>query len=326
MRYQKAIKILNVKFGFLTNNKSLLPELPAKPEYESLLTDFHKIEEIPYGNGLDSVLVIIDQPDRKPSLRTVEGMTIASGAFSKLTKQTKDLRYSLFGNEGLIFRQTLKLLEDKYSIFSFHGCVMQDPSSGKMYLICGGAGSGKSCFVLKGIEMGMKLFSVEMAHFKVTNDGVEFYKGALVDNIRIGNLRYNYPFILDRLNLKLGNVKNEWGKKIALDLSPFQTRPNKFVNPELVVILPRVEQGRKEYFSQQESDNRKVSRMLFENASEKIGQSVLLYETVPFVCLDSPQAARKRIDAINSLLAYKNLQQVVSMISGPEDCWKCTSE
>jgi hypothetical protein len=88
------------------------------------------------------------------------------------------------------------------------------------------------------------------------------------------------------------------------------------------MILPRVEQGRKEYYLQVENDSQKVSRVLFENASEKIGQSVLLFEAVPFVCLDSPKSAGRRLGAIQALLDYKKLEKVVSIVSGPEDCWK----
>jgi hypothetical protein len=176
--------------------------------------------------------------------------------------------------------------------------------------------------MLRGMQMGLELLTAEMGHFSVDNGGIKFYKGALVDNVRIGNLKYNYPFILEKLDVKLGCVENEWGKKIALDMGRFQTKQDVIENPQLVVILPRVEQGRKEYFSQVEKDSQKVSRQLFENASEKIGQSVLLFEAVPFVCLDTPDSANRRLRAIQSLLAYKKLEKVVSIVSGPEDCWK----
>jgi hypothetical protein len=105
-------------------------------------------------------------------------------------------------------------------------------------------------------------------------------------------------------------------------MGKFQTKEDVIADPQLVVILPRVEQGRKEHFSQIEKDSQKVSRQLFENASEKIGQSVLLFEAVPFVCLDTPDSARRRLQAIQGLLAYKKLEKVVSIVSGPETCWK----
>lgn len=322
MRHKQGIKILKVKWALLTNNRSLLPRLPIKAEFESLLTDFHKVEQIPYNSDSDAKLLIVEQPEMQAALHTVGGMTIATGNFSQLTKQARDLRYSFFGNEGLVFRQTLKLLEDKYDIFSFHACAMYQPGRRRLFLVVGSAGAGKSCFILKGLEMGLQVFSVEMGHFKIRGDRLGFYKGALVDNIRIGNLKHNYPFILEKLNIRLGRIANEWVKKIPLELHQFQTRADSLVNPDVVIILPRVEQGRKSYFCQQENDRRKISRILFENASEKIGQSMLLYESLPFVCLDSPRAARRRAEAVKTLLSHKSLKKIVSIVSGPEDCWK----
>lgn len=322
MTVKKAVKILKVKWLLTSNQESLLLQLPVPPEYESLLTDFHKVEEVPAEGKFDGVFEIVDEPGKEGSFEFSGEKTIARGDFSNLVKQTKDIRYSFFGNEGSIYRQTLKLLEDKYGIFSFHACAIYQPEENRLFLIIGSAGSGKSCFMLKGLEKGLELFSAEMGHFSLSKEGLHFYKGALVDNIRIGNLKYNYPFILEKLNMKLGCVENEWGKKIAVDMRQFQTKEDVIVDPQLVVVLPRIEQGRKEYFLQVEKDSQKVSRILFENASEKIGQSVLLFEAVPFVCLDTPDSAKRRLKAIQDLLGYKKLEKVVSVISGPEDCWK----
>jgi hypothetical protein len=322
MQVKKAVRILKAKWLLTSNEESLLLQLPVPPEYESLLTDFHKVEEIPAAGKFDGEFEIIDEPGKQGRFEFKGGKTIARGDFSKLVKQTKDIRYSFFGNEGSLYRQTLKILEDKYGIFSFHSCVMYQPKENRLFLIIGGAGSGKSCFMLRGMQMGLELLTAEMGHFSIDKTQLKFYKGALVDNVRIGNLKYNYPFILEKLDVSLGCVENEWGKKIALDMGRFQTKQDVIENPQLVVILPRVEQGRKEHFLQVEQDAQKISRQLFENASEKIGQSVLLFEAVPFVCLDTPDSANCRLKAIQSLLAYKKLEKVVSIVSGPEDCWK----
>ncbi len=322
MMVRKAIKILKAKWLLTSNEESLLIQLPVPPEYESLLTDFHKVEEIPADGKFDGQFEIINEPGKEGRFEFKGEKTVARGDFGRLVKQTRDIRYSFFGNEGSLYRQTLKMLEDKYGIFSFHACAMYQPKENRLFLIIGGAGSGKSCFMLRGMQMGLELLTAEMGHFSVDKGGIKFYKGALVDNVRIGNLKYNYPFILEKLDVKLGCVENEWGKKIALDMGRFQTKQDVIENPQLVVILPRVEQGRKEYFSQVEKDSQKVSRQLFENASEKIGQSVLLFEAVPFVCLDTPDSANRRLKAIQNLLAYKKLEKAVSIVSGPEDCWK----
>ena len=95
--------------------------------------------------------------------------SVARGDFSKLVKQTRDIRYSFFGNEGSLYRQTLKILEDKYGIFSFHSCAMYQPKENRLFLIIGGAGSGKSCFMLRGMQMGLELLTAEMGHFSFEN-------------------------------------------------------------------------------------------------------------------------------------------------------------
>jgi hypothetical protein len=326
MVYKKGMKIVKVRWTLESSNKSLLPVLPLRAEYESLLTDFHKAESIPVNGKSDAQLLILDNAGEKPSILSAGDTTIAKGDFSELTKNTRDLRYSLFGNEGLVYRRTLKLLEDNCGIFSFHACAMYDSSAKRLHLIIGSAGSGKTCFMLKGIQMGFQLFTAEMAHFSITDGTLEFYKGALVDNIRIGNLKYNYPFILDRIKMKLPKTDNEWGKKIALDMNNFQTKADTLVNPEVVVILPRVEEGRKSHFFNLEKDYQKMSRVLYENASEKIGQSVLLYEAIPFVALDTPDSAFCRTRAIKALLAHKSVKKVFSVLSGPEDVWKNIAE
>lgn len=320
--YKQAMRIVKVRWDLQSNCRSLLPKLPLKPEFESLLTDFYKADEISNARNYDGQLLTVDEPDETPTISTIGNMTIARGAFSKLTKATKDLRFTLFGNEGLIFRRTLQLLENNYSIFSFHACVMYDSAANRLFLIIGSAGAGKTCYMLKGIQMGLKLFSAEMGHFRIIDGKLQFYKGALVDNIRIGNLKYNYPFILDKIKLRLPKVKDEWGKKIPLEMYRFATKADKLVDPEVVIVLPHIEEGRKEHFSQQQKDYQKISRVLYENAGEKIGQSVLLYESIPYVGLDSPQAGKKRIDAVNALLNHKSVKKVVSVLSGPDDCWE----
>ncbi len=320
--YRETIRILKVKWEFVTNNRSLLPSLPLKVEVPSLLTDFHRVEKITPVKSPDVRLVISDRAGGKPFLRVKPGLVTAGGDLIRLTETTRDQRYTLFGNEGLVFRYTLKLLEDKYGIHSFHACGMYHPRRKKLFLICGSAGSGKTCFILRGLELGLQLFSTEMAHFRIADGIVEFYKGSLVDNVRIANLKYNYPSLLKKLELRLPAAKNEWGKKIALDLSRFQTGPDVLTNPETVLILPHIEQERRGHFFQEEKDRRKISRNLFENASEKIADSVLLYEILPFAGADNPSAASGRVAAINGLLLHPRLKKVFTVISGPENCWR----
>lgn len=327
---RKAIRILKAKFGLISNNHKLLPELPLKAEYESLLTDYHKVEEIKYSDNLDSYIFIYDEPNIKPTLDIFFNRVIATGDFTRLTRETLDLRYSIFGNEGLLFRYTLPILEKNYNIYSFHACAMFDTKNNHMYIICGSAGSGKTCLILRGLELGLALFSTEMTHFSIMDSPIfipktgvvpiTLYKGSLIDNVRIGNLKYNYPEITNKLNIKIPDTKDEWGKKIAVDLSKFKTKFNRIVNPKITVIFPRVEEGRKKAITLNVTDEEKVTKLIFDNITDKIGETVLLYEKIPMMSLDNSELSVKRVKNVKMFL--RKINRAVSIVSGPINCWE----
>lgn len=316
---KKAIKILKVKFGLVSNNPNLLLELPLKPEYESLLTDYHRVEEIKYTNNLDSYIFIFDEPDIRPNLDISLNRIVATGDFTKLTKETLDLRFSIFGNEGLLFRYTLPILEKNYNIYSFHACAMFDAKDNHMYVICGKAGSGKTCLIFRGLELGFSLFSTEMTHFNGTVP-IVLYKGSLIDNVRIGNLKYNYPELTKKLKINVPDTKEEWSKKIAVDLSKFETKFDFIKNPKITVIFPRVEEGRDKAIVSDVSDERKIRKTLFDNITEKIGETVLLYEKLPLMSLDNPELSANRVKNVDMFI--KKINRAVSIISGPRNCWE----
>ena len=319
---KKAIKILELSIGLLSNRRELLPELPLKAEYESLLTDFHKVEELKFSGELDSYLIIIDEETMTPVINIFPDRIIASGSFLKLTSETDDLRFSLFGNEGLIFRYALMLIEEKYGIYSYHACSMYDERTERLFIVCGSAGSGKTCLILRGLELGLKLFSTEMTHFEVKDGKIHFYKGSLVDNIRIGNLKYSYPDIHKQLDIELPKTTDEWGKKIAVDLRKFETPFDEITNPEIVVLFPHIEEKRdKVHLSDMRDKNRVVFRLLFNNATEKIGEEVLLYESIPVAGLDSPVGRKRRLGAIKNFMEKGQLVKILKLVAGSQNCW-----
>ena len=95
--FKKAIKILPLSIGVLSNRKELLPELPFKAEYESLLTDFRKAEEIAFSEGLDSYLELTDDENIPPRIKISTDRILAHGPFLTLTSETDDLRFTFFG-------------------------------------------------------------------------------------------------------------------------------------------------------------------------------------------------------------------------------------
>lgn len=319
--YRKAINILGVKIGLESNNLRLLPHLPLRPEYESLLTDFHRVEEIEPSKGIDATVTMIDKDEPLSLDISPEKITI-TGPLELLIAETSDLRYSMFGNEGLLFRYTLCLLERNHNIFSFHACGLYDSAKEHLFVIPGAVGSGKTCLVLKGLELGLELFSVEMVHFKVESKGITFYKGALVDNIRIGNLKYSYPDISEKLKVKCPETEDEWGKKIAVDLGKFQCGKSELFSPKLTILFPHIEEERARSQTIIERSERKVLRLLFENASQKIGETFLMYEKIPVSCLDNHNAGEKRLKNIRLFLERGRIDRIVSIVAGAQNCWE----
>lgn len=319
--YRKAMKILRAKVGIQSNNPKLLPHLPLQPAYESLLTDFHRVEEIDWGEELDATVTMVDKEDSLKLDISPEKVTVI-GKLEQLTSETSDLRYSIFGNEGLLFRYVLYILEKNYNIFSFHACGLYDKAKKHLFVIPGGAGSGKTCFILKGLELGLELFSAEMVHFRVEPRGVTFYKGALIDNIRIGNLKYSYPDIARKLNIKLPEAQDEWGRKIAVDLSVFQVEEDELSCPEVTVLFPHVEEERAKSQRVVEKSRRKILRLLFENASQKIGETFLIYERIPVTRLDDREAGERRLKNIHLFLERGKVKQAVSVVAGAQNCWE----
>lgn len=164
--FKRAVKILHARLGILSNNEALINE----PRYfegqvmESLLTNIHSIEKIPYTEDLDAYLVVIDDPKIYPEVRVTDRIITAAGDFSRFEKECSDNRYSLFGNLGLLFKILLITLERRYETWTFHASSMYSPSRNTLLLVVGGAGAGKTVFLLKGLEDDWRIFSTEMTH------------------------------------------------------------------------------------------------------------------------------------------------------------------
>ena len=315
---KKAFRILKATFGVVTNEKKLLDELYFGVYYESLLTDFHKVEEIKYSEGLDFYIIMLDEPGTPFDITVEDKRIFLTGAVLKATEETSDLRYTIFGNEGLLFRYVLMFLEKHYDVYSFHACALYDEKTNQMYIGPGGAGSGKTCLILKGLELGLKLFSTEMTHFSFVN-GLTLYKGSLVDNVRIGNLKYSYPAITKKLKLKLPEAADEWGKKIAIDLTKLETKFDSIKKVGITIILPHIEEGRDENIVTDVKNTRVARKALFDNISDKIANNVLLYDMIPLEGFDEPVLMRKRFSAVDKLLNH--VSRVAKVVGGSRSCW-----
>lgn len=317
--FKTALKILKTSVGVEVNREQLLPSFPFGIEVKSLLTDFHRVDQIPYSEDHDGYIRIQDS-QAAANYKRLETGFIFEGPFETLTQTASDLRFSFWGNQGFLYRYVLYLLEKYHKIYNLHACALFDQDKHALYLIIGGAGSGKTVYLLSGLEKGLRLFSTETVHFSITNNEIEWFKGSLVDNVRFGTLVHDFPQFLP--DLKIPPPEELWQKKIALDLSSYATDFDTIKKTKAVHILfPHIEEGRKGYILNKVTDVNKSSKLAFDNISQKIVETTILFDQIPVLGLDEKEMARLRLEKSQEIVIHPSITQIVSILSNPRDCW-----
>ncbi len=317
--YKTAVKILKARIGIESNTEELLPSFPLKTEVKSLLTDFREVKQIPYSENLDGHISIEDSGSEL-SFELIGERATFQGSFLKLTQEASDLRFSLWGNQGFLYRFSLYLLEKKHKIFNLHACALYNTEKNHLYVVIGGAGSGKTVYLLSGLEKGLKLYSTETVHFRIDENTLSWFMGSLVDNVRLGTLIHHFPKFLRHIDTQ--DSEDEWQKKIALDLSAYKTDFEELTTPSAVTILfPRIEEGREGFLLTPESDKRKATKSLFDNITQKLSETVVLYDRLPVLGLDEEKMARNRLSNTSQLIQHKSVVQTASVLSNPNECW-----
>lgn len=319
MIFKTALKILKATVGVEVNREQLLPPFPFGIEVKSLLTDFHRVDQIPYGEDHDGYIRIRDaQVD--PQYERLEKKFIFEGPFDKLSQTASDLRFSFWGNQGFLYRYVLYLLEKHHKIYNLHACALYDQDTHAIYLIIGGAGSGKTVYLLSGLEKGLRLFSTETVHFRIENNAIEWFKGSLVDNVRFGTLVHDFPRF--RPDLKIPPPEEIWQKKIALNLSSYATDFDSIKKTKAVHILfPHIEEGRKGYVLNKITDVNKSVKLVFDNISQKIVETTILFDQIPVLGMDEAEMARSRFEKSYKIVKHPSITEIVSILSNPRDCW-----
>ena len=320
--FKRAVKSVEARIGLVSNNEKLITEARyfEGQVMESLLTDIHSIEPIPFSDDLDSCFVVIDDPNIQPQVKITEKVCTATGDFSRYEKECSDNRYSLFGNLGLFFKYLLVTLERYHQIYSFHASSMYSPSRDTLLLVVGGAGAGKTVFLLKGLEDDWKIFSTEMTHFRFTANGYEFYMGSLYDNIRLGNLIYDFPKANEKLQVEIPpGVTDVWGYKIAIDMRHIAAAPH-YRNPRVTVVDARIESGRDTPIVKTVTRQEKIVKILFDNATEKLGPTLVFYDVIPVESFDTPELMRRRLEVMQRFVAEVKLNPVKSVLAGAKNC------
>ncbi len=321
--HTRAVKIIEATFGLVSNNRWLLhnPEFFSEYKMQCLLTDVYRVEDIPFGPNLDAYLYLIDQPNVPPSMKVTDREMWVAGPMSELDARMADRRYSVFGNLGLLFKYSMATLERSHGIYSFHASAMYVPERNELIAVIGGAGAGKTVLILEGLARGYQIFSVEMVHFAFREEGIVFFKGALMDNIRVGNLIYDFPRAAERLGAQVPDVKDVWGTKIAVDFRPLAPERDVLVNPKLTLLFPRIEAGRDKAIVNDITNRQKLMWMLFNNATEKIGGTNLFYEAITIDTMDTPELMHRRMKAMGRLVSGEvEILRARNILAGTHNC------
>jgi hypothetical protein len=318
--FQTAVKILKATIRIQSNVEEMLPLLPFGVKVESLLTDFSRVEQISPIAGLDGNISIEDAEGELTYEWHDDGVTFR-GPFSRLQKEASDPRYTLWGNQGFLYRYTLYLLEKNHSIYNFHACALYQEERDTLYVIIGGAGSGKSVYLLSGLEKGLKLFSTETAHFRLDQGNIIWYMGSLVDNLRYGTLIHDFPRFLPTGYIP--DPQSQWQKKVAIDLSIYRTQKDTINNPQAVHILfPRIEKGFERPVWNPVKNTKKVEKILFDNITQKMAETTLLYDKLTVLGLDETDLANARLRSVKEVAGHQTVIEISSVLSDPKSCWE----
>jgi hypothetical protein len=324
--HRRAIQIVHARLGLVSNNGPLI----RRAEYfrdrvpQSLLTDYHKVDEVAWDalHPVDAELHVLDAPGVAPAITLAPDRVLAVADWTAAEAAASDRRYTLFGNLGFLFRYAIHALERYHDTWSFHASAMVD-DKGDLWLIPGGAGAGKTVFLLEGLTRGWTIFSTEMTHVRLTGGGYEVYKGSLFDNIRLGTLLYDFPSVVERLGLTLPEPspgKEPWGTKIALDLGHVQTPADVLLSPSLRIVSPKVESGRDRAIVGRLDRREPLVKLLFDNATEKHGGTVLLYDRLPLPSLDTPELMVRRLAAMRALVERAAIKSARTTLCGARNC------
>jgi hypothetical protein len=319
----RGLRILGLTYGLGSNNGDLVynPEFFEPGQIQSQVTNWCQIEDVPYGPGLDAHCYFLDDDTHPLEIAVGERELLVRGDLGRLEREGRDRRWSLLGNLGLFFRYALTV-QERQGIYSLHASAIYRPEADELLVIVGKAGAGKTVYLLEALVRGYQIFSTEMTYLRLRPEGVTFYRGALMDNIRVGNFKYDYPEAAERLGLTLPETDDPWQAKISVSMHAATTERTELVNPRLSFLFPRIEAGRDQAILNDVARPRTLIRLLFESASEKLGSTTLLYEELPVAGLDSPGLAQARWEAVAQLVAapHWEIKQARSILAGPKCC------
>ncbi len=168
-----------------------------------------------------------------------------------------------------------------------HSTSFFDRKRGRLYIVMGGSGSGKSTVLLKAISLGgVEIFGTELTHFTFAGGTTRMLKGSLWQNCRMGNLVFDFPELLARFGMKAPQG-DPWHSYESVSLESMQVPENELDSVPMTLVMPRIE-GERITSSIRKAGAASTKGALFQNLSDKVSPPTLLWGTrfVPSVDTD----------------------------------------
>jgi hypothetical protein len=86
------------------------------------------------------------------------------------------------------------------------------------------------------------------------------------------------------------------------------------------VVDARIESGRDTPIVKTVTRQEKIVKILFDNASEKLGPTLVFYDVIPVESFDTPELMRRRLEVMQRFVAEVKLNPVKSVLAGAKNC------
>jgi len=325
----QGFQYLGVKIGVISNESQLTymsEYIDEEIQKENPLiwrntTSLRKLESIPFTPEMDGYIYVINSSKTEPTFKIIDNTAILIGDFVEMEKAPPKRNNTLFGNGGVVTKFILTLLEKKSDIYSFHATGFYHEEDDELFICIGGPGAGKTVLLFEAcLGRGYKVFTTEFLHVKVTSGELTFYKGAMYDNVRLGNLIYDFPESKEYIDYKEPDTDNIWAAKVTANFSRIQSSSDVLVNPRVSLLFPKIEGNRTTTITKFCTDPKKIAVELFLNASEIVNRPRAIYGEMAVTSMDTPDLAAKRLKHMKMMAESNCISQVADIFGGPKTC------
>ena len=100
----------------------------------------------------------------------------------------------------------------------------------------------------------------------------------------------------------------------------FRSAQPRYLNPVVTVVDAKIESGREVPVVKTITRKEKIVKLLFDNATEKFGSHVILYDVIPVESLDTPELMKRRLHTMTRFAEEVTLTPVKSVLAGVKNC------